>query len=496
MSAPEDAAVSAPEDATLQQIKSMHLMLRDFSQITENGLLRLLKPLPSGITPVKLLDGEWLLDRAERLRGADAEERLKLALPRRQDLESSDEGRKAFMSLEELLRLHREMSADQELVKIGSPLPLLVVSHCWHDAPHPDPAGDNLLKLADAIQERRAVTRVDSRRRAAPEGRFAVFYDWCSLCQKDEAGNRAEDETEAFRTALARMQLLYAHQKTIVYCLTEQPLGWTGNRYENRGWPSFERMVTMLLKHHSHGSWQLIVDAANPERRPLPPMLPEEFDAMLDDEEQITFSNGTDKRLVSELYHQTLTVALGQTRTLRYAGLRWGDAEMESLVRVLPMCHALETLNLKGSHNAYTSRSAEILAEMLEERGNLPRLKCIGARCGAKGEGESTRGPLLGSETLQAICKARSIKLAADVALGEEKRARGSVFPVMLRQLTSRSFRAGLGDDASATSSSHSEHATKQQGSVWATMQLVSLRFWRAVFGLRNDKRAVVPDAR
>lgn len=431
MVAPEPSPAST--EPTLNRIKSMRLQLDDYSKITANGLLFLLNPGVSGIEPVKLLDGEWLLQRAEQLRAAPSrDERRDLALPRRQDLERSSECKKAFMSVDELLSIHEGMSADPQLTKIGSPLPLVVVSHCWHDAPHPDPFGDNLLKLADAITTMRA-KELDSRKRAAPEGRFAIFYDWCSLCQKDTNGDRSEGETDAFRAALARMQLLYAHQKTLVYLLTEQPDGWSGPRYEDRGWPSFERTVTMLLKHHSHESWQLIVDAADSETRPQPPKLPEEFDAMLND---MTFSSGADRELVSELYRQTLTVALGQTRTLRYAGLRWGDDEMVQLVRVLPMCHSLRTLNLKGTHNAYTPKSAELLAALLRRQPpHMRRLKCIGARCGVKGEGEATSGPLLSSAALRSACAARGITLAADVQLDVEKASRGSVVIAHVRRL-------------------------------------------------------------
>ena len=52
--------------------------------------------------------------------------------------------------------------------------------------------------------------------------------DWCSLHQKDEAGGRSDAEATAFKTALRRMNLFYAHTLTTVFLMTEpgqSPIG-------------------------------------------------------------------------------------------------------------------------------------------------------------------------------------------------------------------------------------------------------------------------------
>lgn len=145
------------------------------------------------LPPVRLLDGEWLEAlSAELTAAASAEERRSFALPRRQELYAQEPD--AYMSVERLALLPRGDA------KIGSPLPIIVVSHAWRSAEHPDPEGDNLLALVDAFGVQRARSRF-------PEGGFAVFYDWCSLPQRDANGTRTAAEREAFVHALSKMQV-------------------------------------------------------------------------------------------------------------------------------------------------------------------------------------------------------------------------------------------------------------------------------------------------
>ena len=83
------------------------------------------------LAPVALLDGEWLLSHAAKVRAiADDRDACKaLALPRRQDLELSHP--EAFMSAATLASLPR---GDE---RIGEPLPLVCVSHCKRSSlPH------------------------------------------------------------------------------------------------------------------------------------------------------------------------------------------------------------------------------------------------------------------------------------------------------------------------------------------------------------------------
>ena len=354
---------------------------------------------------------------------------------------------------------------------INKPLPLISVSHCWHSKAHPDPYGDNLLALADAIEARIKVGKVEleaalsddpARRDAAakavkelggsaPDTEFGVFMDWVSLHQRGEGGavDRTEDEDHAFDTALARMQLWYAHQKTLVYLLTATPPEWIAERkakgesdpipHKGRGWPTLERLVCMLVKSHSSKSWATIVNVGDPKDRPKPPLTPKDFKRLL---KELVFTNGADKEVVNELYTKTIKTALGGQKVLRYAGLGWGDEEIEQLCKVLPLCRSLESLNLKGTSNTYTPKAAKMLANLLvngrsamwailqpaEAHESRRRLRRQREGSGSNPTNENATGrvpePLLDDKSLIAVCEMREINLRRDVDEKQEAAGR------------------------------------------------------------------------
>ena len=397
-----EAARDAEEAEFQRQLSKADLTIESF--VNEESLFEMLVPSKRGeLAPCALLDGEWMLKRAAKLHSLSRDARKKYALPRRQYLERHHP--EAFMSAATLRKLER---GDE---RINSPLPLVCVSHCWHSRDHPDPYGDNLLIIEEAVIKARNVERF-------PAGKFAVFFDWVSLHQRDKRGRRTAKEQTAFGHALSKMQLWYAHMKTIVFLLTETPQGWPAESkpYTERGWPSFERMITMILKHQSKKCWATICDVGafaegGVGRTVLePPKDVHSFEEMLN---TVEFTNGADRRTVLALYRETLHVALGQARSLRYTGLQWGDGEMGGLTRVLPLCKNLVYLNLKGAHNKYTADAAASLAAVLRDEQHLPRLKMIGAGCNAKEKDD--QGPLLEDAELRRICEVRGVKLLRDV---------------------------------------------------------------------------------
>jgi len=329
--------------------------------------------------------------------------------------------------------------------RISSPLPLVCISHTWHGREHPDPYGDNLLEFAKAVVEARKVERF-------PKGDFAVFWDWMSLHQHPGFGKKRKGAEEvAFQRALSHMSLWYAHMKTLVYLLTATPAAWPSNTlpYSSRGWPSFERMITMLLKHQSSKCWATICDVGafaegGAQRTRLePPKAPEDFAQMLS---RLHFTNGTDQAKVLMLYRETLNCALGQARSLRYTGLRWGDPEMAALAKVLPLCRNLVYLNLKGSHNEYTEASASVLADLLSHHDVAPHLQMIGAGCRDKALDTDDQGPLLESSRLHAVCKSRGLKLLRDVPLelvDQLQKQRGSQHKELSRDSSASHSRDG-----------------------------------------------------
>jgi hypothetical protein len=183
-----------------------------------------------------------------------------------------------------------------------------------------------------------------------------------------------------------------------------------------RSLPRSHAVISMILKHQSSKAWATICDVGafapgGPQRTILvPPRDAAGFEQLLG---ALNFTNGSDKEMVLALYQATLHTALGQTRSLRYTGLRWGDTEMAGLVKVLPLCSKLKYLNLKGSHNAYTDASADALADLLSYEGVLPQLHMIGAGCREKGAQEPD--PLLENARLRGACESRGIELLRDV---------------------------------------------------------------------------------
>ncbi len=198
-----------------------------------------------GIAPVKLLSSKWIKDRAAKLKKATTdEERRKLRLPRRQDLERDEP--EAFMSVERLKELPRKHGS-----RGTERLQAAASSYCWLTPAHPDPLGEQLVSLAEAIK------------RAEREGEWyqhfpseaAIFVDFGSLCQKDSdlwvpccggptykppeartaeeaaaadayEASRTGEEREAFGVALSSMQIWYVHPLLTAFLTRTLPEGY------------------------------------------------------------------------------------------------------------------------------------------------------------------------------------------------------------------------------------------------------------------------------
>ena len=220
--------------------------------------------------PVKLLKWGWMEKRADKLRSATTdEERRALALPRRQDLERDEPD--AFYSAEEV----RQLETNNQQYNGFTQLSIVSVSHAWETSVHPDPRGANLLLLVDAIKRAQTTPEKTARGNEAKllPSSLAVFFDFCSLFQRDptlfeasetpeakEEGeerdafiaalkaktafyggeaydkSRSEAEGRPFKAALDNMEVWYAHQGTTVVLLTETPEGSSAVAYDRRGW--------------------------------------------------------------------------------------------------------------------------------------------------------------------------------------------------------------------------------------------------------------------
>ena len=207
---------------------------------------------------------------------------------------------------------------------------------------------------------------------------------WGSLHQKDADGKRTAPEQAAFDTAKKTMGMWYAHRLTTTVILSEQPPGWPRSAEDapffpegwlrGKGWPSFERAVSGMIKRGSWYSFRRIVDSAVPRRFGFtsyraPPMHPRKFAAELS---RKVFTNGADCEVVADLYANTLCAALGKARVLEFEILQWKDADAEAFAKVLPLLKHVETLNLRG--NKIGTRGFEALAKAIRE-GAAPALK-------------------------------------------------------------------------------------------------------------------------
>ena len=133
----------------------------------------------------------------------------------------------------------------------GYKLAAAASSYCWLSPAHPDPLGEQLVSLAEAIEK--AEKNRDTDQRFPSEA--AIFVDYGSLCQKDpdlwvpccggppykppeartaeEAAaadayeaSRTGEEREAFGVALSSMQIWYVHPMLTAFLTRTLPEGY------------------------------------------------------------------------------------------------------------------------------------------------------------------------------------------------------------------------------------------------------------------------------
>ena len=225
-----------------------------------------------------------------------------------------------------------------------------------------------------------------------------------SLPQKDADGKRSETEQAAFSSALATMGSWYANKCATTFSMTQLPAGWDATPYSERGWCTFERAVSELVKQSAANGWRQLADPAIVRKVSTTtgayrsaPEPPEAFAARL---ARKTFTNGkSDCELVATLYADTLAAALGETEYLTYMACAWGDDEVEKLAAVLPFTRRLTTLYLM-SNPRIGSRGFDALAAAIGG-GAAPNLKTV----------ECDQARSASTAKLRAACDARGIEV-------------------------------------------------------------------------------------
>ena len=220
------------------------------------------------------------------LRGSWVKKQRGGRLPKRGD-KLPDE---ALITVQELREIHAKAKEHPQGPMYGA-LPAIALSHYWRTKEHPDPDGVTLgcsptaapppnsarpaslptpapsvvvlpRLVIDALEahwadfERRGVTDV------------GILIDWCGLYQAP----RTEEQTPIFAEALKAINQArrerqhttppclplsaprqsacaqwYAHQGTTVWCVTAGE-GADGLGYHDKGWPSFEYRLAMMIK--------------------------------------------------------------------------------------------------------------------------------------------------------------------------------------------------------------------------------------------------------
>lgn len=215
---------------------------------------------------------------------------------------------------------------------------------------------------------------------------------------------RSADEDATFHHALTHMDLLYAHQLTVVWKMTRRLPGYEHvPAYGARGWPFFESCACGLVKRPGNLYDLGNVDFTQPVPRPdeddsslgsyvsdrykaqaaaglryhgvlkpalelaaqsthescvstgfevllaptgtrVPPMLPAAFAREVATK---VFTNAADTATVTKMYSGlTHSVLVGATE-LNFGGQGWGAAEANVLAAMLPLCPVLASLRLR-----------------------------------------------------------------------------------------------------------------------------------------------------
>ena len=197
----------------------------------------------------------------------------------------------------------------------------------------------------------------------------------------------------------------YAHTLATTFSMSVAPAGSSATPYGERGWTTFERQVSQLVKGASAASWRRLADASVVRTvGPCggayiePPMHPRAFAAAL---ARKTFTNGrSDCELVAGLYYDTLAGSLGHVEELTYMDCGWGDEEVARLAEVLEWAREATVLQLRGNPRIGCNGYAALAAALGDARV-APKLKRI-----------VVDYPKAASATeLRAACEARGIKL-------------------------------------------------------------------------------------
>jgi len=333
-------------------------------------LLQLMRPLPAklgGLSPVALLDSDWIHASATWVRAnpGDAEPAPPLSC--------------RFRTLSWMQKHAPDHLLDYQAVQAlchaeahgrHGEVPIVVVSHIWEAAQEADPNGTQLCMVSRTLEQLR------DKYPAFPR-RVGVLYDLSSLYQGIDQPRTREERT-AFDTALERLHHWYAHQLTTKLVMTAVVNDSLPEHMQlrARGWPLTERVLAWMLSHNydsGASDWatyvttdadgRLLPQSEDNDFRILRPLLPREFKSEL---ARCSFTNDNTTHAFAEaLYRKTLGLACRSAWRLDWRDRGVCDNELRSLVPLLKKCVRLRALDLRANPSL-TARSAEAFARLLD----------------------------------------------------------------------------------------------------------------------------------
>lgn len=276
---------------------------------------------------IKFVKGSWISKQAE----------AKRPIPKRQSAPSE-----AFWDVDEFLSLWNQYQAQD----VGQWF-LAAVSYGWCDISHPDPDCFHLPRLAKVLNGLWNGAM-------CPKG-AAVFWDYLSVFQSE----RDALQTLLFKAAIRGMQLVYHHETAVILKMMKMPpcpysldakgqfsVEIKGKRrqfaweYHDRGWPWFETNIANLREALSRTCLEFPDGNIPPVDTPAvvncqakgAPMHPDAFAKSLSGK---FFKHGGDGDILVDLYRQTYSVAIRETKVKMHGGVHWNMATVEQYCAVI-----------------------------------------------------------------------------------------------------------------------------------------------------------------
>lgn len=278
------------------------------------------------------------------------EQELGCVLPSRRHLPPQ-----AFVTCAELLQSYERRNLLLDV------FPLIAVSHCWRTKEHPDPEGATTLWLQTELN-RRELDRYDFEE-------VGLFIDWCSLWQWP----RTPAQQASFDRALRNLNTWYAHQLTMVWCITDAQVRH-GDRtlgYNDKGWTTFERELALMAKRS-----KLQIKGLKSRKPPAEPLA---FFANHRYGDKI-YTNGADRdKIVAPKFQKAAQDVLSSVTDLNYFGEPWDDASAARFGLIAPLCVSLRSLDLRYVGLTAVGLKAAILEPALRE-GAYKRLEELDLR--------------------------------------------------------------------------------------------------------------------